>query len=46
MFDCVSNASVAYKEKRSKLSYILYNFINCPVAIDITQTLYCKVAIE
>ena len=38
MFDCVPY-SVAYNGKRS-------NFLNCPVFIDITQTLRYKVEIE
>ena len=44
------NVSVPCKEKRNKLSdmnlIILYNFINCPVFIDIKQKLHYKVAIE
>ena len=47
---CSKNTFVACKEERNKLSCMilhnLYNFINCPVFIDIKPTLHYKVAIE
>ena len=50
---CSKNGSVAYKKKKQiilcdfALFYIiLYNFISCPVLIDIKQTLHYKVALE
>ena len=42
---CSKNAYVACKEKKKYLIrfyIILYNFINCPVFIDIKQTLHYK----
>ena len=53
MVDCVAKTSLLPVKKKEtncndfRLFYmILYNLINCPVFIDIKQTLHYKVAIE
>ena len=47
MFDCLPKMPLLPVKKKKKLSYmILRNFTNCPVFINIKQTLDYKVAIE
>ena len=50
MFDCVPKMPCCLYRKKEEnylksFYIILYNFLNCPVLIDIKQTLHYKVAI-
>ena len=47
MFDLIPKMLLfPVKKKDSKCYIILHNFINCPVFIDIKQTLHYNVALE